>query len=292
MPSTPHLGSMSNTVADRTTLCMTQTRERDFDAHVATLFAPVDKRPALYALHAFRTEIESVRDKIREALPGEVRLQWWRDTLERAGRGDYVQGPLATALAEAIERYHLPVKALTDFIDAQTFDLYDDPMPSTADLEGFAGETAAAPIRLATLVLADGGDPGPADAAGHAGVALAVARILRRMPVHRSRGQVYVPADMLRRHGLDRSDWLSGEDPKAIKAAIDELVAHGEKHWAAYRRLARSVPRAVGPAFLPCHTVMLDFAAARRAGAATLATPITISRWRRILAIFRGSLRG
>jgi phytoene synthase len=283
---------MSNdTAADRTNLCLTQTRERDFDAYVATLFAPVDKRPALYALHAFRTEIEAVRDKIREALPGEVRLQWWRDTLERGAKGDYVQGPLASAVVEAILRYRLPIKAFTDFIDAQTFDLYDDPMPSAADLEGFAGETAAAPLRLAALILADGDDPGSADAAGHAGVALAVARILRRMPQHRSRGQVYVPADLLRHHGLDRAEWLKGEDKAAVKAVIDDLVAFGERHWIAFRRNAKAVPRPVGVAFLPCYTVPLDFAAARRAGAGAMMTPITVSRWRRMASIFRGSLR-
>ena len=37
---------------------------------------------------------------------------------------------------------------LTALIDARIFDLYDDPMPSLRDLEGYAGETVGAVIRL------------------------------------------------------------------------------------------------------------------------------------------------
>ena len=43
-----------------------------------------------------------VRDRIREALPGEIRLQWWRDVLE--GRSAGGGHPVAAALLDAIER--------------------------------------------------------------------------------------------------------------------------------------------------------------------------------------------
>ena len=47
------------------------------------------KRGPLFALYAFNAEIASVRDRAREPMPGEIRLQWWRDVLngERSGRG-------------------------------------------------------------------------------------------------------------------------------------------------------------------------------------------------------------
>ena len=73
--------------------------------------------------------------------------------------------PVAAALDDAIVRFRLPRQALVDLIDARAFDLYDDPMPTLADLEGYCGETSSSLIRLGSLILADGSDPGAADAA-------------------------------------------------------------------------------------------------------------------------------
>ena len=48
---------------------------------LAALYAPEDKRAGLMALAAFNAEVAGVRDRISQALPGEIRLQWWRDTI-------------------------------------------------------------------------------------------------------------------------------------------------------------------------------------------------------------------
>jgi phytoene synthase len=62
-------------------------------------------------------------------------------------------------------------------------------MPTTGDLEGYLGETSSALIRLASLVLAGGQDPGGADAAGHAGLAYGITGLLRTLPWHSRRGR-------------------------------------------------------------------------------------------------------
>ena len=257
--------------------CQALTRERDYDAYVASLFAPADKRPALYAIKAFSLEVASVRDRVSEPLPGEVRLQWWRDALSGEARGNVTAHPIAARLLAAIERYRLPREPFLDLIEARTFDLYDDPMPSTADFEGYAGEAFAAPLRLATLVLADGGDPGPADAAGHAGVALAVASALRDLQRHRARGQVFVPGDLLTRHGVTREAFLA--DPQAW--VIADFAQLGLQHLSTFERYLEAIPPAVAPAFLPVAAAALQL----RAKTAPIAT------WRRIFAIWRLSRR-
>ena len=59
----------------------------DSDRYLSVLYAPEAKRRDLAALYAFNAEIAAVRDRIREALPGEIRLQWWRDVIA-AGTDD------------------------------------------------------------------------------------------------------------------------------------------------------------------------------------------------------------
>ncbi|MBW7947531.1 MAG: squalene/phytoene synthase family protein, partial [Sphingomonadaceae bacterium] len=127
-------------------------RRSDPDRYLSTLYAPLPLRGTLDVLYRFNAEIASIRDRIREPLPGEVRIQWWRDVLAagRAAAGGY---PLAEALHDVIGRHTLPLDAFDRYLEARIFDLYDDPMPSRADLEGYCGETASAVIQLAALML-------------------------------------------------------------------------------------------------------------------------------------------
>ena len=132
------------------TQAMEAVRAADRDRYLSVLYAPEEKRASLFALYAFNAEIAAVRDRIREALPGEIRLQWWRDAIANGEAGGH---PLAEALLAAIGRHNLPTKPFDDYLEARIFDLYDDPMPGRAELEGYCGETASALIQLAALVL-------------------------------------------------------------------------------------------------------------------------------------------
>ena len=68
--------------------CEEMVRAGDKDRFLATLFAPEKYRRALHALYAFNLEIARVRELAREPMPGEIRLQWWRDALLRGGQGE------------------------------------------------------------------------------------------------------------------------------------------------------------------------------------------------------------
>ncbi|MFL5135068.1 MAG: phytoene/squalene synthase family protein, partial [Microvirga sp.] len=162
--------------------CEALVREADPDRYWASLFAPADKRPHLHALYAFNFEVARVREAVREALVGEIRLQWWRDALQGEARGDVRANPVAAALDDTIVQFRLPRQSFVDLIDARIFDLYDDPMPNLNDLEGYCGETSSSLIQLSSLILANGSNPGTADAAGHAGVAYAITGLLRAFP--------------------------------------------------------------------------------------------------------------
>src|SRR5919202_4066706 len=191
--------------------CADLVRDADRDRFLAALFAPEPSRRGLRALYAFNVEVSRVRDRVSEPLPGEIRLQWWRDAVSAGEEGtgaaeDAAAHPVAATLLDTISRFRLPRQAFRDLLDARVFDLYDDPMPTVGDLEGYAGETSSVLVRLASLILAGGTDPGGAAAAGHAGVAYGVTGLLRAFPWHARRGQVYLPQPMLTQHGVSRED--------------------------------------------------------------------------------------
>lgn len=198
--------------------CLDLVRSADKDRFLASLFAPDAKRPALFALYAFNLEIARVREAVSEPRIGEIRYQWWRDTLGEIYRGQASPHPVAQELARAIEAGDLPEKALQDLIAAREFDLYDDPMPDVAALEGYLGETSSALIQLASLVLAGPEAKAGAEAAGLAGVAYGIARSLR--------------VRNLLPQGFD-------------------AITHAKMRLAEARALRSTIPRGTFPAFLP-----------------------------------------
>ena len=272
--------------------CETLVREGDPDRYFATLFAPADKRPLLHALYAFNLEIARVRESVSDPMPGEIRLQWWRDALQGEARGNVRANPVAAALDETIVRFKLPRPTLVDLIDARTFDLYDDPMPTIADLEGYCGETSSALIRLASLVLADGADPGGADAAGHAGVAYAVTGLLRAFPFHARRGQLILPLQIFERHGVSRDDVVLGRGGFGLAAALAELRAFAREHLKRAQALRTTIPAEVTPAFLPVALVELYLARMERRDYDPFRSLVDLPQWRKQWILWRAARGG
>jgi phytoene synthase len=231
--------------------CEQLVREFDRDRWLASLFAPAAHRSALLALYAFNCEIARIRDLVSEPLPGEVRLQWWRDLMDGHARGNAGGNPVAAALIDVIERHHLPRAALTALIDAHAHDLYDDLLPTVTDLEGYCGETSSALFRLASLVLAEGGDAGSADLAGHAGVAYGIADLMKRTARHAAGGQIFVPKEILDRHGSARDDMLNGRSTDDARAAFAELIELARSHLAKAMALVPAAPGPVASVLLP-----------------------------------------
>jgi phytoene synthase len=223
-------------------------READRDRYLSVLFAPEPKRQALFALYAFNVEVARVRDLVREPLPGEIRLQWWRDAI--LGNTPAAGHPTAEALLQAIQEYDLPPAAFDNMIEARLFDLYDDPMPSRIDLEGYCGETASALIQLAALVLDRDAALATADLAGHAGCAQAMAGLLRSLPIHLARGQCFIPRDILSAAGTTPEEFVAEKGGAAAKRAVSATIALAREHLAKFEEGARGLPVALRPAYL------------------------------------------
>ena len=268
--------------------CENLVREGDPDRYWASLFAPAERRPFLHALYAFNFEISRVRESVHEPLVGEIRLQWWRDALQGEVRGDVRSNPVAAALDDTIVRFRLPRQALVNLIDARIFDLYADPMPDLNDLEGYCGETASMLVRLSALILMNGDEPGGADAAGHAGVAYAVTGLLRAFPWHARRGQVYLPADILGRHGVVRDDVVSGRGGPGLLGALADLRGVARRHLALARTLRGALAAPALPAFRSLALVEPYLNLMERPGYDPFTTVVDLAPWRRIWALWRG----
>jgi phytoene synthase len=264
-------------------------RAADPDRWLTGLFVPEPARAHLHALWAFEAEIARVREQVSGPMPGEIRLQWWRGALEGARPGEAAGNPVAAALLASLEACRWPRRVLLDAIEARRFDLYDDPMPTLNDLEGYCGETVSAPIQLAAIALAGGEDPRSHEAAGHAGVAIGVTRIIRALPVQARRGQCFVPIDMLAKHGSSREDVVNGRATPGLAAALAELRAVARAHLATAEAEIARLAVAVRPAFLPL--ALVEPTLRRLDRAEPFGRPVELPQWRVQWLIWRAARR-
>jgi len=267
-------------------------RTADRDRYVAALYAPEKTRGSLLALYAFNAEIAAIRDRVSQPLTGEMRLQWWRDVLLSAEPGAGAGHPVAGRLLEAIDRHRLPRSAFEAYLDARIFDLYDDPMPSRTDLEGYCGETAAALIQLSALILDPEAAPHFAGLAGHAGCAQAITGLIRLLPLHGARGQCFVPKDLLDAAGTSPAEFLGSGNGPAARRAVGAMLALAREHLAAFEDGAGLLPASLRPAFLPVALTTAYLDRIERHEQAALATVLDIPEVRKRWLLFRHASRG
>jgi phytoene synthase len=209
--------------------CEKLLRDEDKDRYLATLFAPADLRPALFALYAFDLETVHVALRVREPLAGEIRLQWWHDALSGQNPEQSSGNPVAAAFLETMQRYGLPLEAVQALIDARRTRLYEEPLAGLDVLQDFARKTAGIVFSLAGRILNGGNDNAQA-------VRLAEAAALAAI----------VDAESGSHHYADN----------VLQAARDSL--------AQARTMVGSIPDHILPAFLPLALVNARLALMQR----------------------------
>ncbi|KAB7739646.1 squalene/phytoene synthase family protein [Parvibaculum sedimenti] len=229
--------------------CLNDVRRLDHDRFLSLQFVPSAKRPALIALYAFNAEIARVPEVVSEPMLGQIRLQWWRDTVEALSDGEARGHETAVALAETRSVAHWPQKELIALIDARERDLDEAPFDSMAELESYAEETSSRLMMLAAQVLAGESTDMAAAAIKSAGVAYALTGLLRALPLHASQGRLYLPLDLLRSHDIDPHRIFAGEMSETLRNAIGEVATRARALLAGAR--AHKVDRAAIPALLP-----------------------------------------
>jgi len=273
--------------ADAAAFCADLVRNHDFARYASTLFVPATERRALLALYAFNSEIVRVRDQVTQPLPGEIRLQWWTDTLSGHAHGGVEGNPVAAELMIAVRDYNLPVAPLSHLVEEHQFDLYNDPMPTMAALEGYLTDTCAALFGLGAQIV---GPPSAAidHLARHAGLAQGIVQIIANLPRDASHRQLFMPQQLLQSHDSDVEDVFSGKETPKLRAVLDELAGEAREHLAKATSLLSEIPPPTRVVFLPLAVTRRDLAGLSRADRNPF-LPQPTSRLRTLWTLWRAS---
>ncbi|WP_316360091.1 phytoene/squalene synthase family protein [Devosia sp.] len=231
-------------------------RKGDRDRYLSTLVLDDEHRNAVTALYAFNADVASIRERVSDPAPGEIRLQWWSDALEGQGHGAIRQNPVADALLDTMTRYSIPAGTLLRLIGARRFDLYDDPMPDLETFEGYAGETVSTLYQLAAMILNDGETIETGDAAGHLGVAHAMIGHMRSFGYISSQGRIMLPWSIMAANGVTEDEIFSGTASEGVVEALGQVAELAVEHLNKAEAAIRQLPAGLRPAF--AQIAMLD----------------------------------
>ena len=203
-------------------------RQGDPDRFRTALFAPPEAREHLFALYAFNLEIAKIAPMVSEPMLGEIRLQWWRETLDQIyGDGPIRKHEVATPLSKAVQAGSLPRAPFDALIDARGFDL-DPAFPESADaLHGYIAATAGNLTKLAARARAPDLSVEGERVAEDAGFAIGAARYLMAVPALVAGGRKPLPMDL-----------------------VDGLAAEGRERLARAKAARGALPKAAAPALL------------------------------------------
>ncbi len=245
--------------------CAQQVRCQDNDRFLCALFAPAERREALFALYAFNLELASISDKVSEPLLGRMRLQWWREVVD-GGLDDNAAGhPVAGSLARAVVGSSLTASSLRRLIDDRERDLDERPIPDHAAFLSYTADTAGALAEMSLDVL-DVDDPVACEAARHVGLAWAGVGILRSIPFHAARRRFYLPADAMKEAGSTAEEVFAGTPSPGIRQVVSEVADWSRHHLDVARKSRGNIPAAALPALLPAVLAEIHLDRLRRAG--------------------------
>lgn len=226
---------------------------------LATRLLAPDQRPAVHALYAFARVADDILDEFNPNLDAQARAERLQVLSDRffAG-GEQRDEPVLAAVDDTVARYRIPTELFADFLDSMRMDLTVTSYPDRAALNRYMRGSAEV-IGLQVLPVL-GTIVDPAEAAPYAealGRAFQLTNFLRDVDEDLLRDRIYLPADELAAHGVDRELMLWCHMHRHTDARVREALAEQHKITREIYRFAADGIALLEPRSRPCVTTAL-----------------------------------
>ena len=195
---------------------------------------PRARRDAMFAIYAFCREVDDIADDPLPRVEKLARLAEWRAEIERlyAGRPITHTG---CALLEPVRQYGLAREDLIAMIDGMEMDAAESMRaPSMPELNLYCARVAGAVGLLSIRVFGESSDRARAVATA-LGEALQLTNILRDLREDADRERLYLPRDLLIRHGVPTADVEAALAHPSLPAVCSDLARIARQRYAEAR---------------------------------------------------------
>ena len=190
--------------------------------HVVSFLLPKRLHQDFYNVYAFCRWADDLGDEIGDCAESLRLLEWWRGELDRMYGGEAAH-PVFVALRPTVERYGIPREPFADLIHAfvqdQTVTRYRD----WDEVLGYC-RYSANPVGRLVLYLCGYSDAERQRLSDATCTALQLANFWQDIAVDLRKDRVYLPADLLARHGCSVEDLFALRFTQGFREAMREAV--------------------------------------------------------------------
>jgi phytoene synthase len=221
------------------------------------LVLPARKRNALSAVYAFMRRADDISDD--PSIPPEQRrekLDEWISAFRRIVAGERTDDPVLFALADAQNRYHIPLELLEKLVHGTGMDVSPPSNQSRASSTPNASSTpqiqyenfkqlydycyhVASVVGLVCIRIFGYRDPHAEKLAEETGVAFQLTNILRDVKEDAALGRVYLPREDFAQFGIDTHALTNGSPP-AVLVPLMKFEAERARYY--YRSAKKLLP--------------------------------------------------
>jgi len=251
---------------------------------------PKQRRNAMYAVYAFCREVDDIADGERPVDHKIAALAAWREEIDALYAG-HPRHLVAHALGQPIVRYDLRQRDFLSIIDGMQMDARANiRAPDLAMLDLYCARVASSVGHLSVHVFGDPSDAAHA-VADSLGRALQLTNILRDLDEDAGRGRLYLPREILDRHGIREADPRAVLGHPALPAVCREVAAIAEQHFQLSMRAMESCSRrSMRPAAVMAAIYHATLSALLRSGWRDPATRVNMSKPLKLWLVLRHGL--
>lgn len=209
--------------------CQEKTAASGSSFYYSFLFLPTETRRAITALYAFCREVDDIVDDCKEVNVAQQKLDWWRNEINETFTGN-AHHPVAMELARLIEPYQLPKQHLEEIIDGMQMDLVQVRYTNMQELEKYCYR-AASVVGLLSARLFGYEDKSTEQYAHDLGMAFQLTNIIRDVREDAVRGRVYLPQDLLDKHGVQDTDLDQDQISRGLQTVLLEMATRAEGYY-------------------------------------------------------------
>lgn len=190
---------------------------------------PKARRDAMYAVYAFCRAVDDIADESPSPEVAGRELQTWRHRIADVFKG-VASEEITIALLPAIRDFGLIEKDFQEIIDGMEMDSVAIVAPSGAELDLYCDRVASAVGRISVRVFGDGG-PDAMNVAHHLGRAFQLTNILRDLAEDAQRGRLYLPQDLLKKHGIASRNPKEVLQNSQLAHVCRDLAVQAKEHY-------------------------------------------------------------
>ena len=229
--------------------CANEVRLNDYERYLSALFIPSNYREAVFGIYAFNSEVARTREMVNETMLGEIRLQWWRDSIQKIFLNHIVEHPILDSLRKTVILYDIPIVYLENLLDARSDDLKNTPPTDLESLVDYATKTSGV-LGIMVMKILGYDDMISIRVANLVSTAWALIGLIRSIQFHAQSERLYLPSKLLIENNVDDISIFRLQSSMELSSVVREVINKATDMLCEARSFKNELPRTARKALL------------------------------------------